>query len=144
MLENKQWGEFFPTNISPYAYNESLANIYFPLSKEEVLSKGWQWKNIEEKISKESPLEEVLNCSACGKNYKIIKQEQDFYKKYSLCPPSKCPNCRYKQRIDSMNPMEMWERQCMRSGCHTTFKTTYASNRPEIIYCEKCYLDFSY
>ncbi|MEK7126764.1 MAG: hypothetical protein AAB848_01530, partial [Patescibacteria group bacterium] len=103
MLENKQWGELFPTNISPYAYNESLANIYFPLSKEEVLSKGWQWKNIEEKISKESPLEEVLNCSACGRNYKIIKQERDFYKKYGLCSPSKCPNCRYKQRIDSMN-----------------------------------------
>jgi hypothetical protein len=30
MSQTKEWGEFFPMNISPFAYEESLANDYFP------------------------------------------------------------------------------------------------------------------
>lgn len=30
MKETGEWGEFFPMEISPYAYEESLANDYFP------------------------------------------------------------------------------------------------------------------
>ena len=34
MQETKEWGEYFPGNVSPFAYNESMAQDYFPLTKE--------------------------------------------------------------------------------------------------------------
>lgn len=140
MIEAGQWGEFFPTGISPYAYNESLAYTYFPLSKEEVLAKAWQWKDIEDNIKKLTPREDLKVCNECHNHYKLIKQEKDFYQKYHLTIPEKCPNCRYKERVNSMNPMLTWERKCMNESCKTIFKTTYSPDRPEKIYCEKCYL----
>ncbi|MEI8092157.1 MAG: hypothetical protein WCG98_08430 [bacterium] len=30
-------GEFFPTSLSPFGYNETVAMEYFPLTKEEAM-----------------------------------------------------------------------------------------------------------
>jgi len=44
--------------------------------------------------------------------------------------------------------MKLWHRQCMcdktshqhgEARCQVEFETSYAPERPEIIYCEKCY-----
>jgi len=32
-----------PASISPYAYNETVAQEYFPLTQQETLSRGWRW-----------------------------------------------------------------------------------------------------
>jgi len=37
MLQDKQRGEFFPASISPFGYNETLAQEYFPQTKEKTL-----------------------------------------------------------------------------------------------------------
>ncbi len=37
MIKDKEWGEFFSANMSPYGYNETITPIYYPLSREEVL-----------------------------------------------------------------------------------------------------------
>jgi hypothetical protein len=42
-----KYGEFFPSELSLFAYSESLANSYFPLSKEEAEKNGFRWKEIE-------------------------------------------------------------------------------------------------
>ena len=44
MKSKGEWGEYFPSNISPFAYNETVANEYFPLNKDQVLRKGLNWK----------------------------------------------------------------------------------------------------
>ncbi len=144
MMQAGEWGELFPTAISPYTYNESLAYIYFPLNKEEVLNKGWQWKDVVDSVKQHEPSEDLKICSQCHNHYKLIKQEKEFYQKYTLDYPEKCSDCRYKERIFSMNPMQLWERNCMHEGCTTIFQTPYSPGRPEIIYCEKCYLEFIY
>ena len=41
----------FPLKTSPFAYNESTSYEYYPLSKDEVLARGWKWKE-EEKVDK--------------------------------------------------------------------------------------------
>jgi len=37
MMKTGEWGEFFPASLSPFGYNETVAQEYFPLSREEVL-----------------------------------------------------------------------------------------------------------
>ncbi|MDD3302357.1 MAG: hypothetical protein PHN31_02295 [Candidatus Gracilibacteria bacterium] len=37
MQKTGEWGEFFPSSLSPFGYNETLANEYFPLSRYNVL-----------------------------------------------------------------------------------------------------------
>ena len=38
-----RYGHFFPNEISPFAYNETVAQEYFPLSKEEAEEQGFDW-----------------------------------------------------------------------------------------------------
>jgi hypothetical protein len=43
-----EWGEFFPVELSPHGYNETVAQDYYPLTQSEVLQKGWGWRDEEE------------------------------------------------------------------------------------------------
>ena len=38
------YGEFFPVELSPFGYNETTAQEYFPLNKEQALLKGYNWR----------------------------------------------------------------------------------------------------
>jgi hypothetical protein len=42
-----KYGEFFPPELSPFCYNETIAQEYFPLTKEEALNQGYKWKETE-------------------------------------------------------------------------------------------------
>jgi len=44
-----RYGEFFPPELSPFCYNETIAQEYFPLTKEQAIEKGYQWKEPEER-----------------------------------------------------------------------------------------------
>jgi len=91
-------------------------------------------KEVDEKI-----LKETLVCADCQKNYRIVKPELNFYKKQFLPLPRQCPDCRYYQRFRQRNPHQLWHRRCMKEDCSNEFETSYAPERPEIIYCEECY-----
>ncbi|HBB49640.1 TPA: hypothetical protein DEQ22_01425 [Candidatus Nomurabacteria bacterium] len=70
-----------------------------------------------------------------------------FYKRMNLLLPHLCSNCRHFQRNKFRNPLKLWHRQCMcdkehahhKGRCDIKFETSYASNRPEIVYYEKYY-----
>lgn len=47
MRKTGEYGEAFPVGQSLFAYNETIAQIYFPLSKEQAISKGYTWKDPE-------------------------------------------------------------------------------------------------
>lgn len=36
MISAGEWGEFFPHEHSPFGYNETVANEYFPMTESEV------------------------------------------------------------------------------------------------------------
>ena len=153
MVENGEWGEFFPATISPFSYNESVAEQYFPMTKEEVLAKEWQWKERDYKEYKPATIQlpdgikevnneitkEVLACESCQKNYRIIPQELQFYRNQNIPIPRNCPDCRYQARIDLRPPRKIWKRNC--DQCNVKIQTAYAPERPEKVYCEKCYLE---
>jgi len=156
MKETGEYGEFFPPQIAPVYYNETQGNLYMPMSKEEVLAKGWQWENnipgtfgketiksddVPDKIEDvtDGILNEILICIECSKNYNIVPNELSFYRKENIPLPRKCPDCRYKKRFDLRLPRKLWHRTCMNEGCENEFETSYAPDRPEKVYCESCY-----
>ncbi|MBL4693985.1 zinc-ribbon domain containing protein [Candidatus Gracilibacteria bacterium] len=98
MKKTGEWGEFFPTEISPYCYNETVASEYFEMDKEEVLAKGWQWRDAVEEIAAEDA-EDLRKCEVTGKSFRLIKKELEFYKKHDLPLPRKCFAQRHKERM---------------------------------------------
>ncbi len=156
MKKTDEYGEFFPIKLSPYPYNQTLAQDYFPLTREQSLEKGYKWKDIDPKqyspatakpprnVSEtdDSILNELLACEDCGRNYRIIAQELKLYRQLSIPAPRQCPECRYKALTALKNPKHLWNRQC--GKCSNPIQTTYSPDRPEQVYCEKCYLETVY
>ncbi|HAE36553.1 TPA: hypothetical protein DEP30_02165 [Candidatus Nomurabacteria bacterium] len=151
-----KYGEFYPSELSPFGYNETLAQERFPLSKDEILDKGYVFQdNVQKTINKETIIpkdlpesifdidnsitNEVLKCIDCGRNYKITEDELTFYKKMQIPIPRRCFYCRHANRIKRRNPYKLWHRKCMKPDCTNEFETSYSPERPEIVYCEKCY-----
>ena len=162
MKQAGEWGEFFPMQFSPFAYNESMAQISSSLTKEEALAKGLRWQdNIQKTRGKttfleipesifdvqDSILNEILECILCRRNYKIVPDELTFYRKWKIPIPRKCFFCRLARRFKLRGPSKLWHRKCMceknhlhhEGKCPNEFETNYAPERPEIVYCEECY-----
>lgn len=152
MQKTSEWGEFFPTNISPFAYNETVAQEYFPMTKAEVLANGWQWREDDQKefqpqtvqIPQEvtnvsdSVCSEILACEVTGRNFRIIPQELNFYRKMHLPIPRKHPDQRHKERISKRNPRKLFNLTC--DKCGKPILTSYPSDAKAKVYCEECYL----
>lgn len=156
MRATKEWGEFFPIEISPFAYNETVAGEHFPLTEDKVRAKGWLWKDISEdfpavdRIIDAAQLPDMIadipddivhwavRCEATGRPFKIIKQELDFHRQQNLPVPHLHPDERHHRRVALRNPRKLWNRECAK--CHKPIATSYAPDRPEIVYCEDCYL----
>ncbi len=133
----QEWGEFFPTEMSPFRYNETMAAEYFPMSREEVEAKGWNWKEKEDPVKGELS-EEIRECKESRRRFKILKEERDFYKKWGIPLPELCPDVRHLHRLAQRNPRELWERKC--DKCGVDVKSSYEPGRKEKVYCRKCYL----
>jgi len=156
LKEQGIYGEFFPQPLSAFGYNESSAFEQYPLTKEQALTQGFKWEDTprgtygkETKRSEDMPdsisevdfdvTKEIFICEKCTKNYKVIPNEFLFYQKLDIPLPRLCPDCRHSRRIQSRGPNKLWHRACMKEGCMNKFETSYAPERPEIVYCESCY-----
>jgi hypothetical protein len=150
-----EWWEFFPANISPFWYNETIAQEYFPFSKPEILEQNFNYSDYEasepkvEKIIPGSKLPEdilkipddILNwaikCEKSWKIFKIIKAELEFYRKHNLPIPKRHPDIRHLERIKFRNPRKLFDINC--DKCNIDMKSTFSKNREEKVFCEKCY-----
>ncbi|MEI7424764.1 MAG: hypothetical protein WCK10_01450 [Candidatus Staskawiczbacteria bacterium] len=164
MKHDDLYGEFFPAEHSPFGHNETLAQEYFPITEKEAKERRFNWQNqttgtYSKETIKENEIpgtieevtEEILNqvlvCKDCKKNFRITKAELDFYKKMNLPLPHKDFECRHQDRMKKRNPRKLWHRSCMcdknhpqhTGKCINEFETSYAPDRPEIVYCEECY-----
>ena len=156
MKKTGEWGEFFPITLSLQPYNYTVANDYFPLTEKTAKEKGITWKELPDiatsgiKTSvpnniKETPssiTKEIIRCESCGKNYRIIAQELELSMKIDVPLSHYCANCRTLNLKNWKNPRKLWDRQCTK--CSTSIQTTYSPDRPESVYCEKCYLEAVY
>ncbi len=150
-----KYGEFFPYDISPVAYNESLAQDFFPLNPNKIIENGYQYREIKNRefektiLAKDIPdnikdlnedfIKEIIECENCTKAFRIIPIEFQFYKNINIPIPRKCQDCRFTERFKFVTVPKFYNRNCMNNDCNNTFITPYAPDRPEIVYCEKCY-----
>lgn len=165
MKNTGEYGEFFPPSIAPVYYNETQGSLYMPMTREEILAKGWHWEDntpgtfgketvsagsIPDKIDDvpDSFLKEVFACSECSRNYNIVPNELSFYRKENIPIPRICPNCRYKRRFDLRPKRQLWHSKCgctknhfhHQGPCTVEFETCYPPNSSITnVYCEKCY-----
>jgi len=156
------YGEFFPIDLSPFAYNETVAQELRSLSKKDVEELGYnyieesarnyaiqkEWQEVPDNINAvdESIINTAISCEhagacndKCTQAFKITEAEFAFYKNYRIPIPIMCQNCRYYARFRQKNPLKLWHRKCMQEGCQNEFETSYSPAKPEIVYCEACY-----
>ncbi len=149
-----KYGEFFPPEFSPHAYNDSFASRFFPLNKEEVEKKGLRWYEPEKREYSvtmqtvdipdniqsvpDSIIQEVIQCSNCARGFKVIPQELQFLKQHNLPLPRQCPFCRIWEKVDKwVLNMKLYDRTCMKCGLE--FRTHYDKNQAPNILCKDCY-----
>ncbi len=109
---------------------------------------------------------EIFTCLECRKNYRVIPAEYQFYKRFEIPLPRLCPDCRHLRRFQARGPNRLFEpEQCAclaaeasakeadyslyentavhthhPSGrCPNTFRSNYAPEHKELLYCEQCY-----
>ena len=138
-----RYGEFFPMELSPFAYNKTVAQFFYPLSEEEIVVRGLVWEadaksehaitldqsQMPEDISNVSDdiLKEIVGCKECGKGYRFIKSELDQLRKMKLPLPASCPFCRINAKFRT------WD------DCGVGFKTHYSPERAKRVFCKACY-----
>jgi hypothetical protein len=157
MKQTGEWGEFFPTSQSIYAYNETLAWEQIPLSKEEIEAKDWPYHDVYKDKSYQGPkyntpdnisdvtdniTTNILTSKKSTLPFKIIPQELKFYKDNKIPIPRLTPDERHFIRHSKVNLRKLYNRTC--ANCQTPIQTTYSPDRPETVYCESCYLKTVY
>ncbi|MBL4693986.1 hypothetical protein JKY72_01300 [Candidatus Gracilibacteria bacterium] len=141
MRKTGEWGQFFPAEISPFAYNESIAVEYLPLLKEEVLAKGLRWKDFDG--AENEGVADALKCEVTAKPFGIMTEERKFYEKCAFALPKRCPKQRHLDRLALRSAfMSLSQRKC--DKCGLEMETSYSNERPEKVYCEKCYREEVY
>lgn len=147
-------GLAMPPFVAPFAYNETVGQDNFPLTREETERLGMRWENeIQETYGKEtmkiselpdhirdvqdSLTKEVFACEVTGRNFRITSQELAFYRKMNLPLPRRSFFTRHLDRLDRRGPYKLFNRNC--THCGQAIQTSYAPDRKEIVYCEQCY-----
>ncbi len=160
MLQDGEYGEFFPLSQSLHSYNNTYAMLVFPLTKEQVLKNGWQWydepkipidlkglgliqiKDLPKDIKdvKDDILNKAILCEATNKPFRLIESELKFYREHNLPIPTKHPYQRMIDRFKKRNPTKLWEDTC--DKCGQKMFTSYPPRKQKKlkIYCHKCYI----
>ncbi len=153
-----KYGEHFPNELSTFAYNETAAIDFYPLTKEEAINLGFKWKDKEknnynttlqskdlaDSISEvdDSILNEIIACADEDKEYspgafRITANELAFYQRMNLPLPKYSFNARHVRRLNKRPPLKLIERVC--GKCNILVQTVYTKDFAPIVYCEKCY-----
>jgi hypothetical protein len=146
------YGEFFPPELSPFAYNHTQAQKFFPLSRDEAVASGFRWSDADTRqyhatiAANDLPdtivsvgddiIDEVIGCThqgTCGHDcataFKVVPEELGFYRRMNIPLPRLCFNCRHGLRSARRNPLKLWHRTCTCAGTTSTngvYKNTAA------------------
>lgn len=152
----ERW-EFFPVQISPFGYNESMAWEYEPLTKDEALQKWYKWMDKEYPINVPEWMEtlqandipqniddvddDILNkaiiCAQSGRIYRLVKPELEFYRKHKIAVPRKHPDIRHNNRCGHRHWLKLYMRNC--DNCVKHIVSCYDQNFQGKVFCKDCF-----
>ncbi len=154
MKQRGEWGRFFPTLMSPFCYNESLASCYVSLEKEEAQRYHFPWRDETEgeievtatplfipdslRDFDEQLRASALNCIRSGRAYRITKQELEFYRRMDLPVPRLHPDERIKDRRSLLRPKVMTDGVCGKTGVN--IRTTMPVGKSRLVYANEAYV----
>jgi hypothetical protein len=141
MKKTGEYGEFFPSHLSNFGYNETSAQFYFPLIREQAIAQGFKWQDkVQFTTGKETKtldtvpdsirdisdtvLDDIFACITCSRNFRIVPEELKFYRKMDIPLPRQCFFCRNQARIKFKNPYTLWHRQCDCNNGNNIYQNT--------------------
>jgi len=163
-----RYGDFLPTELSPFAYNDTLSCEIFALTEKECLSLGFAWRpppieraskttitraSIPDVLPDDSAylLREIIECTRpdetyalCPGAFRLTQKELAFYSLHKLQLPDTCPACRHKLRMQSRRPPILYHGKCgamdeKSSRYSRNFLTAYRQTDDFKILCESCF-----
>ena len=150
MKAGGEWGQFFPAALSPFAYNNSMAMQFYPLSRQEAELSGFRWEETPQRkntanfvlpdnladLNPESTASGIL-CEFTQKNFRIISKEYDLLKILNLSAPRQHPSFRLAQRFALLGPSELKSGHCCQCKQEINYHPCdYISK----YLCSNCYL----
>lgn len=157
MKRTGEFGKPFPSTLSPFPYNITVAQDFYPIDQVFAQKLGYMWHReggeaayfgkryeIPTNINDvdESICDKILVCEETGKNYKLIPQELKFYKTFRLPIPRISPDQRYRNLLSLEPPKKLIDTVCF--YCEKEIATVYPREWGYKIACEKCYLGATY
>ncbi len=143
------WGEFYAPSMSPFGYNETVAQEQYPLSEAEAKQLGYAWEthprgtygretiswiNVPDSIHEFTTADinkDIFACTNCKKNYRIISAELQFYQRLNIPLPRYCPDCRHARRMAARGPNQLSEPQRCRCDYEVAQNTVQHAHHPD-------------
>ena len=154
MKKDGEWGKFFPLSLAYNGYNLSIAQCYFPETKESIGKQGGLWDEVadsaQEGISGDDLPDKISDvpddfskqaiiCPATKWRFNIASQELEFYRRFNIPLPHYHPDKRFLDNFKSLTVVEPKAGKCY--FCSKEITHYYP---PEWGYkkitCDDCYL----
>ncbi len=160
MLENGEYGELFPPELSPVPYNISTAVAYGGYDDPEIAKKyGYKIEDIPDNIQtapneisfKEVPddikdiNENILQKAIVDKNekrFRYTKEELAFHRKHNLALPIEHYSTMLARKRISIGPIDFNSKYRNCAKCGNKTQVTFPGDHPNApikVYCEQCY-----
>jgi hypothetical protein len=145
MRATGEWGEFFPISMSPYAYNHTIAQRYYPRTREQVEALGGRW--IEETMPEAAQAIDasalpdglpdtddaiIVRSKRSGRPFKITSQEIKRYRQFQVPLPRLTYDERMEDRAAILGGITLYDRTCAKSG--KPIRTTIPPESPWIVW----------
>ncbi len=134
MRENNEWGEHVPITFSPIPYNQSLAQRYFSLTKDEARARGALWyvdhrepgegiaaKDLPDRLPATDDVI-IVKSALSDRPFKITSEEIKRYRQFNVPLPRLTYDERMEARMRRMGGLKLYDRTCAKTGkpIHTT------------------------
>ena len=80
---------------------------------------------------------EIRVCKECKAEFPIEADDIEFYEKFKVPAPVRCPDCRQRRRYSWRNERVLYRRNC--DLCKKSTVTIYSPNKPFKVYCPPCF-----
>lgn len=157
MKSTGEWGQFFPVALSPFPYNVTVSQKYYPLTQDEIDYRGWQYEDLaateqqardaygfnmiaiptdETKIS-QNICDKPIRCERSGKPYQITPKEFEYLKERELPMPRLHQDERNELRMARRNPQNLWRVSC--TECNKATLSSFDPSKKQRVFCSDCY-----